>query len=181
MGAGGTEGTLGTNSVSIASSAFLTFNRTDLVVVTNVISGDGVVKQIGSGTLALISSNSYAGGTTVSNGTIGVYHNSALGSGDVSMANGTTFLLGRAVTQIANNLALTGTVTADFDTSVDYLIVGAGGGGGSDAGGGGGGGAIASSSIDTTSYTSLTATVGTGGSGGAWSNGTSGTAGGNSS
>src|SRR5690606_27912035 len=69
VGNGGTTGTLGTGAVSIVNAgATLSFNRSDTLTVANNISGAGVLKQIGSGTLVLSGTNTYTGLTTVSDG-----------------------------------------------------------------------------------------------------------------
>ncbi len=70
IGAGGTSGTLGTGSVTVASGATLAVNRSDAVTVANAISGLGTLTKIGAETLTLTGSNSYYGNTTVSAGTL---------------------------------------------------------------------------------------------------------------
>jgi autotransporter-associated beta strand protein len=78
IGIGGTNGTLGSGSVSNAGT--LTFNRSDLYTVTNTISGSGALSQIGSGTTILSGSNSYTGGTTVTNGMLQIGNGGTSGS-----------------------------------------------------------------------------------------------------
>lgn len=70
--------------------------------------------KAGSGILALSGNNSYSGGTLLNEGAIYVGHNSALGTGTLSMANNTGLIFYADNLVIANNVATTGSV--DFDT-----------------------------------------------------------------
>lgn len=171
IGAGGTTGTLGTGAVT--NNGTLIFDRSDATVVVNTISGTGNLVKNGPGTMSLMGANTFSAGLTLSAGALGLYHNTAAGSGVVSLANGTTLRLGRGVTQLANDLVLTGNVTVDLDTSVEYLVVGGGGGGGAHAGGGGGGGGVLAGTIDLLAGTNFSVVVGAGGVG-AYSVGTPG-------
>jgi len=87
-GTGGTNGTLGSGSVSNAGT--LSFNRSDLYTVTNTISGAGALSQIGSGTTILSGSNSYTGVTTITNGTLLANNTtgSAVGTNTVNVSGG---------------------------------------------------------------------------------------------
>ncbi|MEN9863109.1 MAG: hypothetical protein RLZZ601_873 [Pseudomonadota bacterium] len=105
----------------------------------------------------------------------------------------TNVLFGRSVSNVANNISLTGAVTFAFDQNVEYLVVGGGAGGGGGGqlggsccgggGGGGGGGQVTTGALQFGSG-SISVVVGEGGAGGAggaygtWngSNGTSGNA-----
>jgi filamentous hemagglutinin family protein len=166
-------GTLGGGNYSgaISNAGVLNFNSSSNQILNGVISGAGSLTKDGSGTLSLTGNNTYSLGTTVSTGTIGVYHNGALGSGSVSMADSTTLLLGRAVTEIANNISITDSVTVAIDLSVEYLVVGGGGGGGGIIGGGGGGGGLVMSSANLVGDQAVT--VGAGGAGGYYWNSSS--------
>jgi len=86
VGVGGTSGSLGSGRV--INSGGLLFNRSDVLVVSNSISGAGTVSMIGGGTLTLAGTNSYTGATTVSNGTLLV--NGTLGNSAVTVSNGAT-------------------------------------------------------------------------------------------
>jgi len=100
LGNGGTTGSLlyiasttGINSdVSIAAAATFAFNRSNALVVANVITGAGSVTQIGTGTTTLSAANTYSGGTSVTQGALLVTNTtgSATGTGSVSTASGTT-------------------------------------------------------------------------------------------
>jgi autotransporter-associated beta strand protein len=84
------------------------------------------VLKSGAGTLSLLGNNTFSGGLTLSTGTLGIYTNTGAGTGDITLDAGTSLLLGRAVTTIANNITLAGNATIGLDTSVEYLVVGGG-------------------------------------------------------
>jgi rhamnogalacturonan endolyase len=75
---------------NISNSGTLAFNYLGNPVVGNVIGGTGNVVLFGSGTVTLNASNSYNGGTSVSNGMLQVDNlsGSGTGSGQVIVANG---------------------------------------------------------------------------------------------
>ncbi len=83
---------LGNGSVSgsiagdIVNNGTLAFNRAGEQAFNGMISGSGAVTQIGGGTTILTAANSYAGTTTVSNGTLRI-------NGDQSAATGLTRVL----------------------------------------------------------------------------------------
>ncbi|EIP97407.1 outer membrane autotransporter barrel domain-containing protein [Opitutaceae bacterium TAV1] len=65
LGDGGTTGSL---TGDVANHGVLVFNRSDNVTFADVISGDGVLVQAGSGTLVLTGDSSYTGGTLIAAG-----------------------------------------------------------------------------------------------------------------
>jgi autotransporter-associated beta strand protein len=70
VGDGGTSGNLGAGNVEMGQ---LIFNRSDSLIVPNVITGgNGDLIQIGTGTVTLSGRSTYAGRTTVSNGVLAV-------------------------------------------------------------------------------------------------------------
>ncbi|WP_313570100.1 autotransporter-associated beta strand repeat-containing protein [Comamonas terrigena] len=85
IGNGGTSGNLGTGAV--VNNGTLAFNRSDAISVANLISGSGAVSQTGAGVLTLSGANSYSGGTSINAGTLVAAHNSALGTGNVTVGN----------------------------------------------------------------------------------------------
>ena len=165
-------------------------------IYSGYIYGNVSVTKLGAGTLSLTYANAYTGGTELSAGTLGIYNNSALGTGLLTAGNNTNVLFGRSVSNVVNNISLTGAVTFAFDRNVEFLLVGGGAGGGGGAissgwpygGGGGGGGAgqLTSASYQISSG-SNSVVVGSGGNGGDYGrdgggwNGTNGTSGGTSS
>jgi autotransporter-associated beta strand protein len=89
VGDGGTGGTLG--SGPIVDNGGLTFNRSDALTVSAVISGSGALTQAGPGTLILTGANTYSGGTSIFQGTLQVGNggtSGTLGSGAI-VDNGT--------------------------------------------------------------------------------------------
>lgn len=99
IGNNDTNGSLGPTAVVDTGTGSLIFDRTDNFTVSNVISDNGSLSQLGSGVLTLAGVNSYTGGTTISNGTIIVDNTNALGSGTgdfapVIIENGGTLDLG---------------------------------------------------------------------------------------
>ncbi|MGJ7509585.1 autotransporter-associated beta strand repeat-containing protein [Variovorax sp. GT1P44] len=67
IGEGGTTGSITGN---VTDDGILAFNRSDAVIFTGAISGSGAVEQRGGGTTTLTADNTYAGGTTITAGTL---------------------------------------------------------------------------------------------------------------
>jgi autotransporter-associated beta strand protein len=107
IGAGGTSGTLGTGAVT--NDGALVFNRSDALTVANQISGGGTLTQAGSGVLTLTSANSYAGGTTISAGTLALGHIGAIGAGAVTLTGGG--LRSNVTGTLANDITLADNAT----------------------------------------------------------------------
>ena len=106
IGSGGTTGSIVGN---VTDNGTLAFNRSDIVTFPGVISGTGSVVQAGPGTLVLPVANAYGGGTMLTGGTIVVGNNSALGTGTLAMAAGTTLsFLGNANFTVANPITISG-------------------------------------------------------------------------
>ena len=68
VGNGGSSGTLGAGAITDNSE--LDFNLASSFTCTNLISGSGLIVQLGSGTTTLTGANTYTGSTVVSNGTL---------------------------------------------------------------------------------------------------------------
>jgi autotransporter-associated beta strand protein len=97
IGTGGTNGTLGTGSVS--NEGTLSFNRSDLYTASNAISGAGKLSQIGSGTTILLGSNSSSGETTVTNGMLQIGDggtSGSVGSGGIALSGSGNLAFNRA-------------------------------------------------------------------------------------
>ena len=112
IGAGGTSGTLGTNSVT--DNGTLAFNRTDTIIVSNAISGTGGLTQLGTGTTILSGTNTgLSGSLTISAGTLQIGNggaNGAVGSGAITDNAALIFNLS-ANTTVANSITGTGSLT----------------------------------------------------------------------
>ena len=83
LGNGGTTGSIVGN---VTDNGVLAFNRSDTAIFDGVISGAGSLGQIGTGTAVLTNDNTYAGGTTISSGTLQLGNGGTSGSiaGDVT-------------------------------------------------------------------------------------------------
>ncbi|MEP7015788.1 MAG: autotransporter-associated beta strand repeat-containing protein, partial [Verrucomicrobiota bacterium] len=113
LGAAGTTGSLSTSS-AIVDNATFRINRTNAVVQGTDFNGAGITgtgsfSQAGAGSTTLNVANSYAGGTTVSVGSLIAAANGALGTGNVSLtASGVTLTLQGAFSDfISDNATLT--------------------------------------------------------------------------
>ena len=91
IGNGGTTGAINPAS-AITNNATLAFNRSNTLTqgtdFASTISGSGNVLQIGSGVTILSGSNSYSGGTTVTNGTLRITNANALAAGPTAVNGG---------------------------------------------------------------------------------------------
>ncbi|MFB2567056.1 autotransporter outer membrane beta-barrel domain-containing protein [Rhizobium sp. IMFF44] len=87
LGNGGTSGSINGN---VTNNGALAFDRSDTSTFAGLISGNGAVSQIGSGTTILTANNGYTGGTTISAGTLQLGNGGTSGAitGDVTN-NGT--------------------------------------------------------------------------------------------
>jgi len=95
LGNGGTSGSIVGN---VNDNGNLVFNRSDTIVFPGDISGSGTLAQIGNGITVLTGTNTYAGGTTISAGTLQVGGGGTTGSivGDVT--NNSTLAFDRSDT-----------------------------------------------------------------------------------
>lgn len=116
------------NAMTLKTGATATIDTNgNSATLSGVLSGSGSLTKTGTGTLTLSAVNTYAGGTTVSAGTLQIGADSALGdaSGGLTLSGGTlastaTFASARGVTltgtgtispSIGTTLTLSGTVT----------------------------------------------------------------------
>ena len=111
----------GTGAVEIASGVTLTTGDDGDDIISGIISGDGSLTKVGSGTLTLSGNNTYTGATTVNVGTLKVTTNNALGTtaGSTTVASGAT--LDFANINYATTEAITvngGTIATSSGTSI---------------------------------------------------------------
>ncbi len=81
----GDGNTTGSIVGDVLNNGALAFNRSDNIIFSGAILGNGAVRQIGSGTTILTGTSTYAGGTTITNGTLQLGNGGTTGSitGDV--------------------------------------------------------------------------------------------------
>ncbi len=105
-------GALGTGGILIAAGQTLDLAPAEDAAYAYVIEGDGALQKSGGATLTLSGSNSHAGGTAVSAGTLKVTTAAALGSGPVSVAENAEFVYaGSGDETLGADLSGAGTVT----------------------------------------------------------------------
>ena len=110
-----------------ANPIFDTGSNTD--AVTGVISGSGSLSKIGSGTLILAGANTYAGGTLLDEGTLGIASSGALGAGTLAMQPGTTLQFEADGLTLPNAIALNADPIIDTQpntATISGVISGAG-------------------------------------------------------
>ena len=106
------DGDAGTGAVT--NNAVLAFNRSDALLVSNVIGGTGSLTQASSGVPTPTAASTYSGGTRLAAGTLRVGHDSALGTGTLAIADAT-------VLSFAGDRALANAVTLQGGPSIDVL------------------------------------------------------------
>ncbi len=123
IGNGGATGTVnGTGSYTIASGATLDFNRTDTALsVANVIAGDGVVNQVGTGTVALTGTNTFSGGTNITAGAIAAASGANFGTGGITINGGGVQFAG--VFDFTGHLVTIGSAGATFNTNGNAITL----------------------------------------------------------
>ena len=96
IGNGGATGSISAGGdISVSTGATLAFNRNNALAVSNIITGSGAVKQIGTGTTTLSAASTYTGATTVSVGTLALASTGVLtATTSVAVNSGGTLMLG---------------------------------------------------------------------------------------
>ena len=83
----------GLNTPTILNEGAIVADFTDGVTLSADISGSGTLSKAGTGKLILSGNNSYAGGTTVTGGTLSMTNGNAVGTGLITLGGGTTLQL----------------------------------------------------------------------------------------
>lgn len=130
IGNGGTSGSIVSG---VTNNATLAFNRSDTLTYGGVITGTGVVNQVGGGTTILTGSNSYTGATNITAGTLRINGNQTGATGLTSVfAGGTlggTGILGGGLTAFAGGIIAPGnsigvlTVNGNYTSNGGTLAV----------------------------------------------------------
>jgi autotransporter-associated beta strand protein len=84
----GDGGTTGSVQGAILNNGTLAVDRSNLLAMTNAISGAGQVVMNGTGTLALRGANSFAGGVTVNAGTLTFINQTSASTGAITLNGG---------------------------------------------------------------------------------------------
>ena len=89
LGGSDTAGTIISPTIAFGlGTGAINFNQSDATTITSVISGNGILSQLGAGTTTLSASNTYTGATTVAAGRLVV--DGSIASSVVSVQNGGT-------------------------------------------------------------------------------------------
>lgn len=108
---------LGANTLTLNSATDWTLGGTGF----GSISGAGAVVKAGTGTLVLSGNNTFAGGTTLSAGTLQVDSDTALGSGRLTIAGGTTVQAGGSSKRtLVNAVSVDGNFTIGGSQDVEF-------------------------------------------------------------
>ena len=102
----GNGGTTGAVKGDIVDNATLTVQRSNALTLSGTISGTGALVQAGTGTTILTADNSYAGGTTISAGTLQLGNGGTTGSIVGNILNNATLAINRS-----NALTLSSTIS----------------------------------------------------------------------
>jgi outer membrane autotransporter protein len=103
----------GAGSVTLGAATLTTNGDGSDTIFSGTISGSGRLVKVGEGVLLLSGNNSYQGGTIVNEGTLAVDSSRAVGTGALTLADGTT------LQAAANGIALLNVVRLNGDVTVD--------------------------------------------------------------
>ena len=109
------------NAVTLTSKGGTFDTNGNTLTWNGVISGEGELTKVGAGTLILGSTNTYAGGTLVDGGTLGLGANNALGTGPVAMQPGTTLQFEASGIALENSIVLNANPTFDTGSNADGI------------------------------------------------------------
>ena len=103
------------NAISLSGNSTIN-NSSNNETINIALDGIGGITQAGTGTLTLAASNSYAGGTTISGGTLAISNGGALGSGALNYSgNGTLSIL--TPLSLPNGVSINNGITATFNNN----------------------------------------------------------------
>ncbi len=101
LGAGGTTGTI---LGDVVNNGEFAFNHSDVLLFAGTISGSGVVRQLGAGTVILTGENTYTGGTVIDAGTLQIGNGGTTGSVVGGITNNGVLALDRSDTLALGSL-----------------------------------------------------------------------------
>lgn len=127
------DGTLAGNATSLVGNvtfapaagdtAAVEFDQTQDATYAGTLSGNGTLRKTGSAALTLTGTNTYTGGTALDAGTLVLGNASAIGSGTLAMAQGTTLDFTSGFT-LANAITLSGDPTVNVDAGLTTTLGG---------------------------------------------------------
>jgi fibronectin-binding autotransporter adhesin len=101
--------TISTTTLALGANSIMDVSGAGALNITSKVTGGFSLTKLSAGTLNLSGANTYSGGTTISGGVLGVSaSNTALGTGAVTVANGSTLQITDGRT-LANALTIAGT------------------------------------------------------------------------
>ncbi|MBD9415562.1 autotransporter domain-containing protein [Pseudomonas sp. PDM16] len=116
-------------SGGVLNNASLVFHQTTDASFGNTISGSGRLTKTGTGNLALSGANTYQGGTTLNGGTLTVEHETALGTGELTVAGNATLDTSSSL-ELDNDITINGatelTLTGDQNLTLHGMLAGNG-------------------------------------------------------
>jgi hypothetical protein len=128
----------GSGSVTLGNGTLTTDNDNTSTTFSGIISGNGGLTKMGSGTFTLGNANTYLGATTISNGTLKLGANNGISnSSDVTIASGQTFdlnnfsdvigsLAGSGNVNLGSGTLTSGSVSNNNSTTFSGVMSGAG-------------------------------------------------------
>jgi len=113
------NGAVSNAPVSIAAGSTLQLAMPSSPVV-EPISGDGMLVKSGTGTVNLMTTNTFSGGTTVSGGVLGIMGLAALGSGPITLSGGMVRWLVSETIASPGTITGAGTLCAGANTTLEW-------------------------------------------------------------
>jgi autotransporter-associated beta strand protein len=113
------------NKLNLSTNVTVTNAASTILTLATNVGGSGAITKSGSGTLALIASNSYSGGTILNGGILAMSNNAAVGTGAITIASNST-IAALASLNVTNNIAIAGSSTGTFDVGSGLNLIHAG-------------------------------------------------------
>jgi outer membrane autotransporter protein len=168
----GNGGTTGSIAGDVTNNSRLSFNRSNAITFSGIISGSGAVSQLGTGTTVFTSDQTYTGGTTIGAGTLQLGDGGVTGNVTSNIVNNGELHINRSdtvtlpgvisgtgsVSQIGSGTTITAadnTYTGATTISAGTLQLGDGGTTGSVAGSITDNGTLAFHRADTVAYSNI--------------------------